>query len=58
MAPALSELADRLSDALDTRVKVEVGKQKGKIVVEFASLEDLQRIVTTMSAEWAQSLTA
>jgi ParB family chromosome partitioning protein len=58
VGPALTELADRLSDALDTRVKVEVGKQKGKIVVEFASLEDLQRIVTTMSAEWAQSLTA
>ena len=58
VAPALTELADRLSDALETRVKVEVGKQKGKIVVEFASLEDLQRIVTTMSPEWAQSLTA
>jgi len=58
VAPALTELANRLSDALETRVKVEVGKQKGKIVVEFASLEDLQRIVTTMSAEWAQSLTA
>jgi len=58
VTPALTELADRLSDALDTRVKVEVGKQKGKIVVEFASLEDLQRIVTTMSPEWARSLTA
>ena len=58
VAPALTELADRLSDALETRVKVEVGKQKGKIVVEFASLEDLQRIVTTMSPEWGQSLTA
>jgi ParB family chromosome partitioning protein len=58
VGPALTELADRLSDALETRVKVEVGKQKGKIVVEFASLEDLQRIVTTMSPEWAQSLTA
>jgi ParB family transcriptional regulator, chromosome partitioning protein len=57
-APALTELADRLSDALDTRVKVEVGQRKGKLVVEFASLEDLQRIVTTMSPEWAQSLTA
>lgn len=56
--PALTELADRLSDALETRVKVEVGKQKGKIVVEFASMEDLQRIVTTMSPDWAQSLTA
>jgi ParB family transcriptional regulator, chromosome partitioning protein len=58
VAPALTELADRLSDALDTRVKVEIGKQKGKIVVEFASLDDLQRIVTTMSPEWAQTLTA
>ena len=58
VAPALTELANRLSDVLETRVKVEVGKQKGKIVVEFASLEDLQRIVTTMSPEWAQSLTA
>jgi ParB family chromosome partitioning protein len=57
-SPALTELADRLSDALDTRVKVEVGQRKGKLVVEFASLEDLQRIVTTMSPEWAQTLTA
>jgi len=58
VAPALTELADRLSDALETRVKVEQGQRKGKIVVEFASLEDLQRIVATMSPEWAQSLTA
>jgi ParB family transcriptional regulator, chromosome partitioning protein len=58
VTPALTELADRLSDALDTRVKVEQGQRKGKIVVEFASLEDLQRIVATMSPEWAQSLTA
>ena len=58
VAPGLTELADRLSDALDTRVRVEVGKQKGKIVVEFASLGDLQRIVTAMSPEWAQDLTA
>jgi ParB family chromosome partitioning protein len=58
VAPALTELADRLSDALETRVKVEQGQRKGKIVVEFASLEDLQRIVATMSPEWATSLTA
>ena len=57
-APALTELADRLSDAFDTRVKVELGKRKGKIVVEFGSLEDLERIVTTMSPEWAGTLTA
>lgn len=58
VAPGLTALADHLSDALETRVKVELGKHKGKIVVEFASLDDLQRIVTTMSPEWAQTLTA
>jgi ParB family chromosome partitioning protein len=57
-APALDELADRLSDAFDTRVKVELGKRKGKIVVEFGSLEDLERIVATMSPEWAGTLSA
>ena len=47
--PALRELADRLSDTLDTRVKVELGRRKGKIVVEFASLQDLERIINAMS---------
>jgi ParB family chromosome partitioning protein len=47
--PELAALAGRLSDALDTRVKVEMGRRKGKIVVEFSSLEDLERIVTAMS---------
>ena len=57
-SPALNDLADRLSDAFDTRVKVELGKRKGKIVVEFGSLEDLERIVSTMSPDWSGSLTA
>jgi len=57
-APGLTELANRLSDAFDTRVKVELGRRKGKIVVEFASLQDLERIVTAMSPEWAQNLSA
>ena len=57
-APALDRLADRLSDAFDTRVKVELGKRKGKIVVEFGSIEDLERIITTMSPEWADALSA
>jgi ParB family chromosome partitioning protein len=47
-APGLAELADRLSDRLETRVKVALGKSKGKITVEFASLEDLRRIVDVM----------
>ena len=40
----LKELADEMSDRLDTRVTVELGKQKGKIIIEFATLEDLERI--------------
>ena len=48
VAPGLAELADRLSDRLETRVKVDLGKAKGKITVEFASLDDLRRIVDIM----------
>ena len=47
-APGLSDLAERLSDRLETRVKVDLGKAKGKITVEFASLDDLRRIVDIM----------
>src|SRR5215831_17461869 len=57
-APGLTALANQLSDVFDTRVKVELGRHKGKIVVEFATLDDLKRIVTTMSPEWAQTLSA
>ena len=48
-APALRHLADRLSDLFETRVKVELGRRKGKIVVEFATIDDLERIVKAMS---------
>jgi ParB family chromosome partitioning protein len=44
LSPRLAEIASELSDLLDTRVYVELGKQKGKITVEFATLEDLERI--------------
>ena len=47
-APGLTDLADRLSDRFETRVKVDLGRAKGKITVEFASLDDLQRIVDVM----------
>jgi ParB family chromosome partitioning protein len=47
-APGLRRLADRLSDLFETRVKVEMGQRKGKITVEFASFEDLERIVSAM----------
>jgi ParB family chromosome partitioning protein len=48
-APGLRRLADRLSDLFETRVKVEMGQRKGKIVVEFASPDDLERIVKAMA---------
>jgi ParB family transcriptional regulator, chromosome partitioning protein len=47
-APGLQDLAERLSDTYDTRVKVELGQRKGRIVVEFGSVEDLERIAKMM----------
>jgi ParB family chromosome partitioning protein len=47
-APGLADIAERLSDRFETRVKVDLGKSKGKITVEFASLDDLRRIVEVM----------
>jgi len=44
-APGLTDLNERLSDRLDTRVRITMGKTKGKIAIEFASLGDLERIV-------------
>ncbi|MET7601133.1 ParB/RepB/Spo0J family partition protein [Streptomyces avermitilis] len=49
LSPALSELATRLSDRFETRVKVDLGQKKGKIVVEFASMDDLQRILGSLA---------
>jgi ParB family chromosome partitioning protein len=48
--PGLQDVAERLSTAFDTRVTVSLGKRKGKIVVEFGSVDDLQRIVNLMNA--------
>ena len=44
LAPKLKQISDDLADHLDTRVNVELGKKKGKIVIEFATIEDLERI--------------
>lgn len=46
--PGLQDIAERLSTSYDTRVTVNLGKRKGKIVVEFGSVEDLQRLVGLM----------
>jgi ParB family transcriptional regulator, chromosome partitioning protein len=43
-APGMADLAERLSDRLETRVRVQLGKRKGKVLIEFATLDDLQRI--------------
>src|SRR2546423_12635229 len=48
VAPGVSDLADKLSDALDTRVRVELGRRKGKITIEFASVDDRELIVAML----------
>lgn len=53
-APALTDLADRLSDRFDTRVKVDIGRSKGKITIEFGSVDDLERIVDIIGVEREQ----
>jgi ParB family chromosome partitioning protein len=58
VAPGLRDLADRLSDVFETRVKVEMGQRKGKIVVEFATLDDLERIVNAMTPGWTRPRSA
>jgi len=48
--PGLQDVAERLSDSFDTKVTVSLGKRKGKIVVEFGSVDDLERIVALMGS--------
>jgi ParB family chromosome partitioning protein len=55
VAPHAAELAERLSDRLETRVRVTLGRTRGRIVVEFASLDDLERIATVMDPTLAQA---
>jgi ParB family transcriptional regulator, chromosome partitioning protein len=50
-APGMAELAERLSDRLETRVRVQLGKRKGKVLIEFATLDDLQRICDAIGLE-------
>jgi ParB family transcriptional regulator, chromosome partitioning protein len=50
-APALTDLAERLSDRFDTRVRVDIGRSKGKITIEFATVDDLERIVGIIGVE-------
>ncbi|WP_235910172.1 ParB/RepB/Spo0J family partition protein [Goekera deserti] len=50
-APGVEDLASRLSDVFETNVKIQIGRSKGRIVVEFGSVDDLQRIIGHMSAD-------
>ncbi|MFI6500052.1 ParB/RepB/Spo0J family partition protein [Nonomuraea typhae] len=55
-APGLTHLADRLSDHFETKVKVDLGRRKGRIVVEFATIDDLERIIGTMAPDAARAM--
>ena len=48
VAPEFIEVAERLGDRLDTKVNITVGKRKGKLSVEFANQEDLDRILSLL----------
>lgn len=49
--PMLNDLASRLGDRFETRVKVSLGKRKGNISIEFATVDDLDRILQVLSPE-------
>jgi ParB family chromosome partitioning protein len=52
--PGILELEELLSNHLDTRVKVNLGNRKGRVVIEFATLEDLERIYRVMTEPSAE----
>ncbi|WP_068259842.1 ParB/RepB/Spo0J family partition protein [Janibacter limosus] len=49
--PQLDDLAGRISDRLDTRVKINLGQRKGRMTIEFASMEDLHRVLGQMGVD-------
>jgi ParB family chromosome partitioning protein len=55
VSPRLGEISERLSERFETRCKVELGRRKGKITVEFASIDDLQRILDLMDPAGSDS---
>jgi ParB family chromosome partitioning protein len=48
---SLKGIADQLGDKLGTSVKISIGKAKGQIVIDFASVADLNRIIAEMNIE-------
>ena len=55
-APALIELQDDLSDALQARVKISMGARRGKLTVQFGSIDDLERIVGVIAGGLQQDI--
>src|SRR5690606_22954012 len=49
--PGLLELEELLAEQLDTRVKINMGPKRGRVVIEFADLEDLERIYRVMATD-------
>jgi ParB family chromosome partitioning protein len=47
--PGMHELEELLSEHLETRVRVEEGTKKGRVVIEFADLDDLERLYRAMT---------
>jgi ParB family transcriptional regulator, chromosome partitioning protein len=56
--PGLLELEELLARHLDTRVKIEMGATKGRVLVEFSTLEDLERLYRAMTEPEAASLSS
>ncbi|RIQ21835.1 ParB/RepB/Spo0J family partition protein [Jiangella rhizosphaerae] len=56
VAPRLNDIAAALSERLDTRVKVDLGRSKGKVTIEFASIDDLERIVGTIDPRMGKAV--
>ena len=54
-APGLDELAGRLSDRLETRVRIQMGRTRGKVMIDFATLDDLDRIVGAIEGRTPRS---
>ena len=51
VSPGLEDIADRLSNKLETRVKIDMARNKGTISIEFATFEDLQRIINIIDGD-------
>ncbi|HEX5731025.1 MAG TPA: chromosome partitioning protein ParB, partial [Microbacterium sp.] len=52
----LDEVAERLGDRLNTRVKISLGARKGQISIDFASIQDLNRILDELGQSTYSSL--